>query len=289
MSINGRRGLRVNNTYEVLDMTNLNVLTQRVGRNNKQFRVFEFFAENSAVDTVERKLAPTIPINTLEVTIPDPDVPVVFSFASTSANDTDGGTGMGKLIILGVGPEGHLQDELITLNGTTEVDSALTWIFVNKLLIFEAGTLNVNDGDIYVSDDADTWGGTTPGVPDTRIYNVMQAGTGINKSGVCKAHANQRLYFNSIHISSDATATKPVTIKLIKEVGPGSVCQTADKFIVSTGFTEADISTVEPIRAGDVFFITATAGGGGTVEVHLKISLIEQFITAQARLPPPPM
>jgi hypothetical protein len=79
-------------------------------------------------------------------------VPIVtartLSVVSTSANDTSAGTGARTVIIYGVDANWKAQTVTVTLNGTTPVVTAETWMGVNRMAIASAGSGQVNAGDI---------------------------------------------------------------------------------------------------------------------------------------------
>jgi len=69
--------------------------------------------------------------------------------ASTNAADTSSGTGLRSVEVHGLSATGVDQDEVIALNGTTAVESALTYIRVNLMHNEEVGTYGgSHEGDI---------------------------------------------------------------------------------------------------------------------------------------------
>lgn len=83
--------------------------------------------------------------------------------ASSSANDTDGGTGCNSVYISGIDENRDEQFELVTLNGTTSVVTATTWLGINRMAMFLCGTGQVNAGEINVI--ATTGGSTMAQMP----------------------------------------------------------------------------------------------------------------------------
>lgn len=83
-----------------------------------------------------------------------------LSVVSTDAND-DGdpaGTGANSVIIYGVDANWDTQTEVVTLNGTTPVITSATWLGVNRMSIYLAGTGETNAGVITATA---TGGGST--------------------------------------------------------------------------------------------------------------------------------
>lgn len=81
-----------------------------------------------------------------------PSAPVGIEYSSTSASDGVGGTGARKILAIGVGPAFALQVEVVTMNGTTVVASAYTWLAINTLVVYDDptgfGSSMSNVGDI---------------------------------------------------------------------------------------------------------------------------------------------
>jgi hypothetical protein len=73
-----------------------------------------------------------------------------LTVVSSSANDTAAGTGVQQVVIYGVDSNWDSQTEVIALNGTTEVTTVNTWLGVNRVAIFLAGSGQTNAGDITV-------------------------------------------------------------------------------------------------------------------------------------------
>jgi len=82
-----------------------------------------------------------------------PSSPVGIEYVSTSASDGVAGTGARKILVIGVGPGFALQIETVTMNGTTVVASAYTWLAINTMVVFDDATTGFgsamgNVGDI---------------------------------------------------------------------------------------------------------------------------------------------
>lgn len=71
-----------------------------------------------------------------------------LSIVSTSTADDDGGTGANSIIVYGVDENWDLQTEVVTLNGTTPVVTTGSWLGVNRMAIYLAGSGKNNAGTI---------------------------------------------------------------------------------------------------------------------------------------------
>jgi len=69
---------------------------------------------------------------------------------STSANDTNAGTGAWTVIVYGLDSNWEEINETVTMNGTTPVALANTYIRMFRGVVLTAGTVETNVGDISV-------------------------------------------------------------------------------------------------------------------------------------------
>jgi len=81
-----------------------------------------------------------------------------LSVVSTSLDDDNGGTGANSIIIYGIDANWDTQIEIVMLDGTTPVITTNTWLGVNRMSVYLAGTNGVNVGNINATA---TGGGST--------------------------------------------------------------------------------------------------------------------------------
>lgn len=72
----------------------------------------------------------------------------IVSIVSTSALDTDGGTGLRHMMLYGLDSNGKEQQETVILNGLTPVISSLSYLRLDRLRGIDSGLLEYNQGDI---------------------------------------------------------------------------------------------------------------------------------------------
>lgn len=105
--------------------------------------------------------------------------PSTVKVASTDAQDTDTtGNGARTLRLAGLDATGAEISETINMNGTTEVESTLTYRAINDKRLLTVGGTRKNVGDIWCGN-----GTFTDGVPAQK-YNYMTAGHSLNKAGL---------------------------------------------------------------------------------------------------------
>lgn len=94
--------------------------------------------------------------------------------ASTNINDTSAGTGCRTCYIGGLDANWDEINETITLNGQTPVLTTKSFIRINIMYSITVGSSGTNLGDIYATDNTDTF---TAGVPDNRVIHAWLFGT----------------------------------------------------------------------------------------------------------------
>lgn len=75
-----------------------------------------------------------------------------LDFVSDDAADAAAGTGARSLFVQGIDADRKSQFEFVTMNGTTTVTTANTWLGVNRVVVFSSGTGQTNAGNISCTD-----------------------------------------------------------------------------------------------------------------------------------------
>lgn len=98
--------------------------------------------------------------------------PTKLKISSNHANDTIAGTGGQKVFVAGLDLNYDWQHELVDMNGLTEVETVNEYIAINILLLFQVGSTDHTEGDIYAGT-----GIVTVGKPAV-VYSKMNGSTG---------------------------------------------------------------------------------------------------------------
>jgi len=128
-----------------------------------------------------------------------------LDITSSDANDTSAGTGAQSIIIWGVDGDYNQQTEVVTMNGATIVTTSNSWLGVNRISIYAAGSGGVNAGNITA---VVTAGGTTQA--------QIPAGEGSTQHAFFFVAANSTALMDWLHINAIKTSggSKPeVTTK----------------------------------------------------------------------------
>lgn len=129
-----------------------------------------------------------------------PTTQSTVTVSSTSNNDTLGGTGVTQVIVIGTDINYNDVRETVDMNGQSGTTTVNQYYRINTLQVVGAGSLEVNDGDIYIGT-----GALTAGVPDT-IINHGTAGSNKLTTGVYSVPVGKVLLLNDFIASSEDTS-----------------------------------------------------------------------------------
>ena len=130
---------------------------------------------------------------------------VTMFVSSSSANDTNGGTGANTIKIQGLDEDYNEIEEIVALNGQTQVTTQLSYLRVYRSFVTLAGSGGTSGGTIYVATS-----GSAAGVPTGTIYASLALG---NQTQIAAytVPAGYTLYLDEINFTAAlATANKRV-------------------------------------------------------------------------------
>lgn len=226
-------------------------------------------ADNTLVDTTERVIGEDVPVSGNELTFVSSAR--IMSIASTNINDIGiTGTGIRTLLLIGCGIGGLEQTEVITMNGQTEVDSINQYTQINEMFGLTSGSNETNLGVIYCSDDTDTF---TLGVPQNRVYDIMNIGHSLSKVGIFTVPLNKEMLIKRIVINSDATVAKPMRINMFRTFNNRQIQLLIGTYYLSTDFS-MNLELDRTIASGDSIRLTAQNLGSTTIQVAVKLHTV---------------
>jgi hypothetical protein len=149
------------------------------------------YMQTNNITTTERSIG--MPANSNDNLFVWLTTPSQIQITSTSANDTSVGTGAQTVYIEGLTNTNGFwapATETFTMNGQTPVTSTITnWWRINKMWVNTSGSLQLNEGDIYISPNG---AGTTAGVPAaTNTLAAMIATYANSTMGIFSVGSNQ--------------------------------------------------------------------------------------------------
>ena len=196
---------------------------------------------------------------------------------TSSSTDDDGdptsNTGAHTVVVEGLDANYAAQSETVTLNGTTVVNTANTYLRVHRMYVATAGTGLTNAGVIYAATSGDTY--TTPGVPNTatKIISTIGAGEGQTLQAFYTVPAGYTAYLTDV-MAGSVEATNATTIDIRKREFGGAF-RTRHKFVVFKSTTQLhyDVPLVLPEKT-DIEIVGTSAAGTPDVDASFNLILI---------------
>lgn len=190
----------------------------------------------------------------------------------SSSTDDDGdpaGTGARNIFITGLDANRKFQQEVVVMDGTTNVVTTSTWLGINRVAVGSCGSGQANAGNITIT--ATTGGATLAYVP---------AGEGVTQQ--CIYHVQLQstaladwLWVNVNKISGGGTPIVTVKGWVYSPVSNGKY--EVFRVTIDTGVENTiSINPEQPfvLNSGDVFWLEATTTVNDTI-VNARFSLIE--------------
>ena len=206
---------------------------------------------------------------------------------SSDAVDTSDGVGVRSVELHGLSATGVDQDEVITMNGTTAVESALTYIRVNKLH----------------SETCGTYGGSHQGKIECRVTNAIFAngallsimdgeegsvdtavvyGSGEANNGYWSVPLGKVLYITDLSVNVQTGTNKSADIILYERedildttapVAPRRILW--NRFDMEGAHGETFKSHIKIKALTDLFFRAEAEGAGTRIDVKLHFYLVD--------------
>jgi len=241
-------------------------------------RSFFFFGHNDSVGTVYEDIHPESgDINWLSVA-------TKVEVLSTDAADTLAGLGLRQVEIHGLSATGADQVEIIDMNGTTAVESSLTYMRINKIHSESVGTYGgSHQGDIICRV---TGGGSTitfmmgeEGSVDTSV----QYGLGEAPNGYWSVPLGKVLYIRHLSVNVQSSGNNTADVILYERegildssppYGPRRVIW--NRFDIQGSHPEPFTSNVKIKQLTDLWFRAKASNGTVRIDVKLHFHLLDQ-------------
>lgn len=227
---------------------------------------------NDNVTSVNNLLCPDN-INNVKATLQI--VPSIIYIASSSTLDNPSGTGARKIIIEGVDISGNLINEIVELNGQSVVNTINVFNFINQVVIFEAGTLLVNDGFISFGDNLSVWvNGST-----SRFFNIIPPNIGISKCLAIMTASSFFLQYKDFYINNDATSNKPIFLNFnVRVFNPNTSTYLLSNPIqlkLTSGFQRYNGELLKLLPPLSIFYITCNSASTSFLSVTSQYVMID--------------
>ncbi len=203
--------------------------------------------------------------------------PTTLEVASDDAEDTmTTGTGAWSVIIQGLGEDGHDVQEIVELAGLTPVLTTTIFRAVNRVIVHESGTDNVNAGVIYIADDSTTW---SSGVPVTAASIQVGIPAGKSQSQICRYTIpwNKTGYISQGYALSASNQTV-----VVEFVGRDPITGTQRVLFTGTLLDNSYVTEPSPmvrLPSGSTAYIRAAAlAGAGRVSAGFSVILVDEAL-----------
>lgn len=254
------------NNNKNINNTNLNDFKSSVALGDiSSYNTFNKFGKNSDISIGTEIIAnfggtftPLLTASTLRI-------------VSSSTADDDGGTGANSLILYGVDANRLSVIEVITLNGTSNVDTTSTWLGLNRVAIYVSGSGLSNAGNITIT--AIT-GGTT------QAY--LEIGEGTTQQLIYFTPSNATSLYTWLFLKANKqSGANPVVVfkGWVYSAISNSKYLIFEYILDTSSVNDVDLKPSEPFVVGNssVFWITATTDKNATI-VSGRFSLINNIV-----------
>lgn len=193
-----------------------------------------------------------------------------LSIVSTSTSDTLAGTGSTRVILYGVNADRESTIEVVEMNGTTPVVTTSTWLGINRVSNYLAGTNQVNVGTITVT-----------ATSDSSVQAEIPAGEGSTQQLIFFSDTGKTCLMDWLTLNADKTSgggNPRVTFKIWVYSAVSQSKYLVARFIIDTQtVTNLEYRPTQPFILGEksVIWVEATTDTANT-EVTGRFSLIEQ-------------
>jgi hypothetical protein len=211
-------------------------------------RAISVFGYNGDVDTTEESVWPA------DGKIPHGQSASILKVSSSSASDASGDVGARTVLIEGLDANFNEVSETVILNGQTAVNTTLSYVAINNLLVMSVGTSDHNVGDINVGT-----GDVTAGVPAV-LFDLIAATYNQRTTGHYTVPAGYTAYLEvGIFSAGQASGSTSVTGKILVTDNVSDIQRVGSIVTLNNGSVQFNFSY--PILIPERSCIGATAVG----------------------------
>jgi hypothetical protein len=241
-------------------------------------RALFFFGHNDAVGNAFEDITPEggdYPWQTSALTL---------EVLSMDVNDTSDGVGVRQVEIHGLGPAGADQEEVLTTNGTTVVDTALTYCRINKTHNENVGTYGgSHEGAVTIQvKGGGAIQGRMTGHEGTKDASV-QYGIGEISAGRYTVPLGKVLYITDLSVTITGSGSATADVILYEREGILNVAAPFDPRRVVWNTTKQQgliqksfKSHIKIKQLTDLWFRAKSSTGTVTVDVYLDFYLLDR-------------
>jgi hypothetical protein len=196
-------------------------------------------------------------------TFVEPTASRTHSVVSTSAFDSSASTGAQTVTIVGLDASYNIQTETVTMNGTTPVNTANTYTFINRMFVATFGSGGANIGTI-----------TATAAIDATVQATIEVGVGQTLKAIYMVPNGYKAYITAISASiQQTTANNSIDVMLYtKDFGSGGYRLRRNLHLTNSGtstlqrnfdpYLQVDAKTIIKMRAENASANNNMVSGG---------------------------
>ena len=199
---------------------------------------FSIFGYNGDVDQTEESVWPD------GGTVPHPTTAAVLDIASTSTDDDAAGTGARTVFIEGLDGNYNSVSETVILDGTTDVETVNSYLYINQFYVLTAGSGGVNAGVITAK-------------LSSTLYDLIAVGYNQRTTAHYCVPAGYTAYLTEgVITTGQATGSTAVTA-FLKQHGPDEILRVVAISTLNNGSIQYDFAYPVAITEKNCFGATA--------------------------------
>ena len=220
---------------------------------------FQVFGYNPDLDTAEESVWPD------GGTVPHPSAASALAIVSTSTDDdgSPAGTGARTVFIEGLDDSYNVVSETVTLNGTTNVSTTNSYLYVNKFYVATVGSGGANAGDITAK-------------VSTTLYDIILTGYNSRTTAHYCVPAGYTAYMTVGNFTAGQATGSTAVTGFLKQHGPDGILRVGAVSTLNNGSVQYDFTY--PLRIPEKNCVGATAIGAAannSVSAFFNIVLIK--------------
>jgi len=220
---------------------------------------FSIFGYNNDLDQTEESVWPN------GGTVPHPTTASVLDIVSTSAADDAAGTGARTVFIEGLNNKYEVVSEIVTLDGTTDVETINAYLYINQFYVATAGTGGVNAGEITAK-------------LSTTLYDLIAVGYNQRTTAHYCVPAGYTAYLTEGVITAGQASGSTSVTAFLKQHGSDGILRVAAISTLNNGSIQYDFAY--PLAIPEKFCFGATAIGtanNNSVSAFFNFVLIKNY------------
>jgi hypothetical protein len=219
------------------------------------------FGYNGDVDTSEESVWPD------GSTVPHPTTASKLNIVSTSTDDdgSPAGTGARTVYIEGLDGNYKVVSETLTLNGTTNVETTQSYLYVNQFYVATVGTGGVNAGEITAK-------------VSTTLYDLIAVGYNQRTTAHYCVPAGYTAYLTEGVITAGQASGSTAVTAFLKQHGPDGILRVVAISTLNNGSIQYDFAYPVAILEKNCFGASAIgSANNNSVSAFFNFVLIKNY------------